>query len=158
NGVPRWVLKSAVRRRILVDGRDQIHDWLALAGTATTPIGQVLHAWLRGELDAQCAVVANEDAVRRVACWLIDCTWITPSVDSVLRSLARGDLLRRLANSVSSTFVGRNDELAWLADAIDGPTRCAVLAAKGGMGKSALLSRLLQARKAFQDGGCFALL
>src|SRR5262245_55029479 len=84
-GVPRWVLRSAMRRRILVDGRADIMDWLSVAGDATTDIGRMLYAWLRGELDPARAIAEHEEAVRRVACWLSDCGWVTPQVDVVLR-------------------------------------------------------------------------
>jgi hypothetical protein len=157
-GMPRWVLQPAVRRRMLATaGAGPAAAWVALAAPATTVPEAILRRWIAGTLDVSPEVARHPDALRRVAGWLLDAAWVQPPVREVLRQLDRRERRRSLTSTAGGLFVGRSDELAWLQAALSGAARCAVIEAKGGMGKSALIAQLLLERDAFTEGGALVL-
>lgn len=168
DGAPRWVLSVASRRRVLawerVDGAvratgaEAVARWLTLASPAVGVTETLLRAWLAGRLtDVPQRVRAHPEELRRVANWLADCAWVTPTPREVLARLALDDLRRRCEAAASATFVGRKDVLGWMRDQVAREPRVIVVEGGGGLGKSALLATFALRAGAFTPGGPVAL-
>jgi len=153
DGQVRWTLRPATRRRTLSGADDAMaRAWIALGpGAVPTATEHVLRSWLSGNFDAERELHDDGDAVQRVAGWLRDCKWLNPPAEQLLRTIARQELRRHLERTASPVFVGRTRELHELAISLD-QAGIAVVEARGGMGKSSLIARLLMDRGAYAAG------
>lgn len=157
-GVPRWVLKPSLRRRLLADFDPAANTPLPPpASTTATASETLLRQWLTGAFtDVPQAVAKQPDALRQVAGWLFDGTRLRPPPREVLQRLAVGELRAKYQRTATNAFVGRNDELHRLDALTAAAPWTVIVEATGGMGKSALLAKFLLQHGAFAEGGALA--
>lgn len=159
DGMPRWVLKPSVRRRVLADFDPHTSLPLPpLASKLDSDRQTLLRHWLSGDLtDLRQAIENQPDALRQVAGWLSDSANVTPRPRDVLQRLAVADLRAKHKRTASENFLGRKDELDLLDELTSHAPWSAIIEAPGGMGKSALIASFLLQQKAYTDDGPIAI-
>ncbi|HUQ01682.1 MAG TPA: hypothetical protein VM261_04265 [Kofleriaceae bacterium] len=159
DGAPRWVLKPSLRRRLLADFNPAKNLPLPpAASTHESKSGKLLRTWLAGKLtDLPQTIQKQPDALRQVAGWLSDSERVVPKARQVLRGLALDELRAKYERTASKQFVGRKNELYRLEKLTHHDPWIAIVAAPGGMGKSALLAKFLLRQKAFTANGPIAI-
>lgn len=152
-GTLHWVLKPSIRRRLLAENAQHMRQWLTVPSSSGDDTDRILREWLAGKLDVNAHLAHDYDALQRVAGWLVDARWLVPSIEDALSALACEELRRRLNQSATKDFVGRDKELKWITQIHQTLRRSVVIEANGGVGKSALLARALLDREAYRPGG-----
>lgn len=142
--IQRWSVSLPARLDVLAAATAaQVRAWRDEGGDVIdTPEQRLFDDWLGGRLDLERALRDEAGALRDVGRWLARASWPEPAPALVQRRLAEVDALDRLRAVVGPAFVGREPELAELTAVVRSSGR-AVIDGRGGLGKSALIARLL---------------
>jgi cellulose synthase operon protein C len=151
-GKARWSLRPGVRDASLArlgTAKEILASARKSRARIATHTQLLFESWLEGKPPP---IPTDEEGIaelRMVACWMENVRGAHPPAASVLASVQRERFRARLGAAVGPSFRGRAAELEELRHEALGP-RTIVIEARGGMGKSALLAKLLLDLGAFE--------